>query len=258
MSYYTFLKSFGAVLLLVSCAHIAQKSNTNPLVKPNWQAQNAGLPHSKSLAKVDERDAIRFEIRSGETWANKSGIKTFRTEVNTDTFPPLESENWYKFSIYLPKDFPIEDNRLVLAQWWAKTKVHLGEVHRSPILQLRFAEGTLAILLRRYPKKVTTDDESYIQTRFFEKENFQLGFWHDFVFQIKWSATENGFIKAWLGGKKIIDFKGITENQDEVGPTFKFGLYRDDSPKTYVSYMSGIEIGPSAKSIGVEGSQLAP
>ena len=203
--------------------------------------QNAGKPDSAQHVKVAGRDAIRFEIRHGEAFETPEN-RTYRSEVKTNYFPPMGSERWYRFSILLPGDFPIEKNRLVLAQWWAKTKRHLGEVDRSPILHLRFSEGQLLILLRRYPDRITLKDEKYLQTNLFETHSLPLGTWNDFVFHIKWSADDAGFIDAWWNQKNIISFRGKTENQDEVGPVFKFGLYRDDSEKTYVSYVSDAAI----------------
>jgi hypothetical protein len=161
----------------------------------------------------------------------------------------MGSEQWYGFSEFLPKDFPIENNRLVIAQWWALTKSYLGEVHRSPILHLRFGDGKLQILLRRYLERVVRVDENYQQTELYEVHPLALGVWHDFIFHIKWSPNNDGFIEAWMNGKQVIHFRGPTENQDDVGPVFKFGLYRDDSPKTYVSFVSNYRMGDSFEEV---------
>jgi hypothetical protein len=208
-----------------------------------WKRQNAGKTYSLTTVREPNfrgRDSLRFEIRQGDQWE-----KTFRSEVSTGEFAPMGSTRWYKFSILLPKNFPIENNRLVLAQWWAKTKTHLGEVNRSPILHLRFGDGVLTILLRRYPNRITRNDESYIQNNLYLSREFPLGSWNTFVFQVRWQPDEFGFIHAWLNGVQIIDYRGITENQDEVGPVFKFGLYRDDSSRTYVGYYSDVAMGLS-------------
>jgi hypothetical protein len=233
-------------IVFTGCSHKPASEPVNPnwlapLDAKVWEIQNAGKPYSIMSTILGGKDCLRFEIRKGDVWENH-GSNSFRTEISTHEFPPMKSEKWYAFSIFLPSNFPIEDNRLVLAQWWAKTKKHLGEVSRSPILHLRFVEGRLGILLRRYPDKVVLDDEKYIQNKLFVTNKFELGKWHKFVFRVKWSSTEDGFIQTWWNGNKIIDYKGITENQDEVGPVFKFGLYRDDSPKTYVSCMREVFI----------------
>jgi hypothetical protein len=224
--------------------------------KPNWLApldagawveKSAGKPYSVTKSSFAGRNSLRFEIRQGDAW-EAEGVRTFRTEISTNEFPPMGSEKWYAFSVFIPSDFPIEDNRLVLAQWWAKTKTQLGEAPRSPILSLRFAEGKMAILLRRYPRKVAHKDDNFIQTDLFSK-NLELGKWQDFVFHVKWSPAKDGFVEAWWNSEKVVEFEGITENQDDIGPVFKFGLYRDDSSKTYVSYFSDVFVGDTSESV---------
>jgi hypothetical protein len=59
--------------------------------------------------------------------------------------------------------------------------------------------------------------------------------WLDFRFQIRFSTTENGRIRAWLGDKQVVDYLGVNaypENKQTgyANPSrfyFKMGLYRD-------------------------------
>lgn len=39
------------------------------------------------------------------------------------------------------------------------------------------------------------------------------GIWYDFVYNVRWSATD-GFFRAWVGGKKKLDYKGPTLYKD--------------------------------------------
>src|ERR1039458_2474013 len=87
-----------------------------------------GRAKRRSAVRVSQpsllgEDSLRFELRKGEDWANRSGSRPFRSEVDTDEYPPLKSVRWYRLDLYLPPDFPIENNRLVLAQW------HRSEEH---------------------------------------------------------------------------------------------------------------------------------
>lgn len=219
--------------------------------KVEWEIQSPGKTYSVTRVPSPASqgaDSLRFELRKDEAWLNRE-TPTLRSEVATKEFVPMGSERWYGFSLFMPKDFPIEKNRLVLAQWWALTKKYLGEVNRSPILQLRFSEGILKVLMRRYPDRIVTDAEKYIEESLYQDRKFELGRWHDFIFHVKWSHDTDGFIEAWLAGKKVIDFEGMTENQDDVGPTFKFGLYRDASDKTYVSYVRNVRVGQTYESV---------
>ena len=228
-------------------ASAQSKSDWLSPLETKWKKQNPGKPYSLQIIKEPRRkksDSLRFEIREGETWTSTDQT-TFRTEVNTNHHVPMNSENWYGFSIQLPKDFPIENNRLVLAQWWALTKEELGEVHRSPPLQLRYADGRLSIRLRTSQLRVVKDPEKYDEKKLFETHDFKHGEWSDFVFQVKWSFKDDGFINVWWNGKQVVKYVGQTNYNDDVGPKLKFGLYRDDSKATYVSYMSEVRMGKS-------------
>ena len=210
-----------------------------------WAIHSPGKPYSVSRVPRPSRNggqSLRFELRGRERW-EAGGLSSFRAEVDTHEHVPMESAQWYGFSIELPKDFPLEDNRLVLAQWWAMPKK--GEVHRSPVLALRFSEGKLSLLLRYYAERIVRDPDGYRQKKLLAIDPLPLGVWNDFVFHVKWSPTADGFIEAWRNGEKILDYKGITGNQDEIGPAFKFGLYRDGTDKTYVGYFGGYRMGDS-------------
>jgi hypothetical protein len=241
---------------LGSCSHasraLANQENWLASLGTKWREQNPGKPYSIQRVHEPRRhnsDSLRFEIRSGEAWVSEDQSSSFRTEVNTFHQAPMNSENWYGFSLMLPKDFPIEDNRLVLAQWWALTKEYLGEVHRSPPLQLRYADGRMSVRLRTSDLRVVKDPEAYREDKLFETRKFQHGIWNDFVFHVKWSFSQDGFIRVWWNGKQVVDYVGRTTYNDDVGPKFKFGLYRNDSKATYVSYMSEVREGASRAAV---------
>lgn len=251
----TCFKKFGYFvatcwLLQLAFAFVSFAKNENEWLIPvetKWKKQNPGKPYSLQRVKKPRRkksDSMRFEIRRGESWTSGDKLVSFRTEVNTNQHVPMNSENWYGFSIQLPNDFPIENNRLVLAQWWALNKENLGEVLKAPPLQLRYADGRMSIRLRTSRLRVVKDPEAYTENKLFETRKFRHGQWNDFVFQVKW-AFNDGFINVWLNGEQVVEYKGQTTYDDEIGPKFKFGLYRDDSKETYVSFMSEVRQGKS-------------
>ena len=247
---------FFILIVLSGCANGAstESSKSNWLSKypSQWRAQNPGKDYSIRLDSQIKRhtdSSLRFELRHGETWQSDEGHKSYRSEVTAGGHVAMGSEKFYGFSLYLPQDFPIENNRLILAQWWPLTKQALGEVHRSPVLQFRFADGHLSIRLRLNQKKITTDPEDYEEEKLYDIHQYPLGQWNDFVVKAKWSPTKDGLLNIWLNGKQIVTYVGQTEYLDEVGPKFKFGLYRDDTSKTYVSYMSEVRIGDSFKQV---------
>jgi hypothetical protein len=163
-------------------------------------------------------------------------------------FPAKESVRFYACNLFIPRDFPIEDNRLVLMQWWPQTKTELGEVGRSPSMALRYSEGRITVDIRHSDLHVVKNADTVPRVKVLSLPKFPRGLWHRFVFQVKWSFRK-GFAKIWLDGKPVADYEGPVGYDDAQGPLFKFGMYRDDSPKTYVTYFNGCREGATRQAV---------
>jgi hypothetical protein len=69
--------------------------------------------------------------------------------------------------------------------------------------------------------------------------------WLDFKFQIRFSSSEHGRVKAWLGDKQLVDFTGATANPENATTSypspsrfyFKMGLYRNVMPEPMTVYI---------------------
>lgn len=221
-----------------------------------WRRVSAGKPYSiQVVAKpsFNGEKSLRFELRKGDSWTSKSGV-SYRSEIETESAPPMNSVRWYRFAILLPEDFPIEDNRLVLFQWHGSDKKSLGEASRSPVLAVRYVGGTLSITMRHSAERIVHDPDAVPNEKLFKTSDFQRGKWNDFVVQAKWAYTEDGFVNVWLNGRKVVSYQGPVGYNDDVGPYVQFGLYRDDSDKTYVSYISDVRGGNSAEDVGFASS----
>lgn len=103
----------------------------------------------------------------------------------------------------------------------------------------------MSVRLRTSGLRVVKDPEAYREDKLFETRNFRQDEWNDFVFHVKWSFNSDGFIQVWWNGKQVANYKGRTTYDDDVGPKFKFGLYRNDSKATYVSFISEVREGSS-------------
>jgi len=128
----------------------------------------------------------------------------------------------YSFSLYLPKDFPVVNTRLVIAQWkefceWIRCRPP------NPVLAIRYSGGELFVTRR--------GDEG--QTRLYTAQGDMRGRWLDFRFVIRFSQKDDGIITGWLNGQQIIQYRGVTAYRSAFGYTahaffyFKMGLYRD-------------------------------
>ncbi len=244
------MRVWGVILLsfigLIGCVHTHHSSWVDSW--SSWEENSPAKPYSVQVDKKithGSSPSIRFELRQGEGWRGKKGTYTYRSELEPGPFPPIRSTQWYGCSIYLPKDFPIEDNRLVLLQWWPKTKTELGEVGRSPSLALRYRNGKLSVTIRHSDLHVVKDPDSVPAETLFETNKFELGQWNDFIFQATWSHKEDGLVNVWWNKNQIVKYNGPVGYDDEVGPVFRFGLYRDDTPQTYVAYFSNCRQGTS-------------
>jgi hypothetical protein len=198
---------------------------------------------------VSKEQSLRFELRKNEYWTDIKGDRSFRAEIDAKDRPPINSERWYRFKIMLPGDFPIEDNRLVLAQWHGADKWWLGENNRSPVLSFRFIDGIFSIKLMHSSNRIIWNVGDIPSEKLFKSQEFTLNEWHDFVIEAKWTYEDDGFINIWWNNEQIVHYKGPVGYNDFKGPYFQFGIYRDSTDQTYVSYMKNILIGNSAKDV---------
>lgn len=136
----------------------------------------------------------------------------------------LENKTYeYKFSMFLPDNFPILPTRLVIAQW-KQFCPFCSCSEYSPILAIRYISGRLFITLQIDSSRQTLYEVNQeIRNR-----------WMDFTFQIKFSRQANGKVSAYLNNKEIINYTGITSYQNDCRVLsnrnkyyFKMGLYRD-------------------------------
>lgn len=184
------------------------------------------------------KSSVKFEVRKGDYRINKKGEKSSRAELSTETPVNIGQEYQYIFSIYIPKDFPIEDNRLVIGQWWAPSDP--GEINRSPAMALRFRNGKFYISIRTSNEKIMTSEGKEIIL--YETNKLALGQWNDFTFKVKWSSKNDGLVNAWLNKDQIIKYNGPVGYNDNQDPYFQFGIYRDETPYTYVIYFDEISV----------------
>lgn len=256
------------LLCLVSCYFLwMKKTETNAKndwlqkneIKSEWLgkliAQGRLLSPGKSYSinaitdSVNKGQSLRFELRKNEYWKDITGNHTFRSEIDARDKPAMGSEKWYRFSIRLPEDFPIEDNRLILAQWHGADKWWLGEKNRSPVLAFRYRNGEFNIRLMHSAERIIKDVDNVPFEKLFKTKIFPLNEWHDFVIQARWTYKKDGLINIWWNNRQIVNYKGPVGYNDNIGPHFQFGIYRDSTSKTYVSFMKNVIMGNNAVEI---------
>ena len=101
----------------------------------------------------------------------------------------------------------------------------------------------MGIDVRHSPERVVHDADHVPTTKLFGTTSFPLNVWNDFVVQAKWSYQEDGFINIWWQGQPIVQYHGPVGYNDDIGPYLTFGIYRDDSDRTYVTYVNQVKSG---------------
>ena len=131
----------------------------------------------------------------------------------------------YSFSMRFPADFPIVPTRLVIAQWKQDCSGRPQCSDNSPVAAIRYSSGALMITRQTGPHRAIL----------FQTGEDLRGHWTDFRVQIRFTPRENGWLKAWLNGTQVADYRGATAYPETAAtgyrsPSlfyFKMGLYRD-------------------------------
>lgn len=198
-------------------------------------AQNAKKPWSINIEKNivrAGRGGLRFELRPGDLYRDRFK-KAERTELYEKYNPNLGKEIWYGFSVLVPDECRTKDAYpVIIGQWHDKSKWG-----RYPNLSQKLSGNNLYIYLLWSVKPgsdTITENTVYYQdpsapnvgATGFKVEEFELGQWFDFIYNIKWAGDDSGFLYLWVNGEKTFEYSGPTAYHDEhFGPYFKFGIY---------------------------------
>lgn len=187
-------------------------------------------------AKREGSHSARFSLRPGDRVSGG-----WRAELRDLNNAVPDSVVWYSISTMVPENFPNEpDNSFVLIQWhdqkvpWNNPKGH------SPPLAARYREGRLDITLR-HAFEGQKDGDNGRELILYSHEGLKQGEWHDFVYQIKWSASPDpastGFVRVWMNGRQVVNYTGPVGYFDDLGPYVKFGVYaRHDVRQEHIVY----------------------
>ena len=158
------------------------------------------------------RYALKATVRHGDDPIGASGN---RNELLYISQEKTGSTWFYKWSTQFPKNYPSSDTWQVVVQW------HQEGCCGSPPLEL-FVRGEEMNL------RVGGADGDIVW-----QGPLKRGEWHDFILQVKWSASpKTGFVQMWHNGQLAVPKTyGATQYGKEMN-YLKLGLYRDDSIRT--------------------------
>jgi hypothetical protein len=203
-------------------------------MSPIWSSkrmESHAFEIQSAIVRKGEK-AAKLTLRAGDVAEDGNGkdLPTERDELLEAGF--LESiegiKYEYQFSMFLPDSFPIVPVRLVIAQWKQDCPGKAPCSKYSPVLAVRYVSGKLFVTLQ----------SDSIRHTLYERSEEIRNQWLDFKFQVRFSRQDDGEVMAFLNGKEIACYKGITsypegrENPAEKNRYyFKMGLYRDRMPE---------------------------
>jgi Polysaccharide lyase len=203
-----------------------------PTLSSLWETNRfkAGAVVMQSQIVRVGHGAAQITLQSHDTFQKgiNGDLDTERDELMEDNELMSQEGAAYEFSfsMFLPANFPVVPTRLVIAQW----KQYCAEQKDpcsgdSPVLAIRYIGGELLVTQAINKKRITL----------FERRGEFRNRWLDFRFRVKFSPSAAGRVQAWLGDEQIVNFSGVTADDDSTvtgypSPSqfyFKMGLYRD-------------------------------
>jgi hypothetical protein len=202
----------------------------------HWNGRKL-LPGALQIQSSVVRDgkwAASITLRQGDQLVQEIGSELERAELEESrALWSVEGASYsYSFSIFVPQDFPIALTRLVIAQWKQLCPAQ-SCTPDNPIIAIRYDRRELFIT-----HQVSQQKQILYRTR----EDIRNR-WLDFRFQVRFSRSPYGHVRAWLGNNLIINYRGINANptsggyEDQSRFYFKMGLYRDRMPEPMTIYL---------------------
>lgn len=226
----------ASVLLGASCRSPSLSTADGfdgPSLSDLWTTRKfvAGALDFQSDVTRAGRGAARLTLRPGDHVPGEEGSSLERAELEEarSQESALDATYRYEFSVFLPPDFPIV-SRLVFAQW--KERCLLEDcTPDNPTLAIRYEGGRLLI----------THQTGETRQTLYETADDIRGRWLDFRFDIRFSRSTAGVIRAWLGNRQLVSYTGVNAYSESGGYGdrfyFKMGLYRDRLSEPMVIYL---------------------
>ena len=183
----------------------------------------------------NDKKCLKVTVHPGDKpKIGRSGQGTERAEIGElkENLLPIGIDAWYGLSFLVPSDFPINDNRLVIAQW---KELKSGEKKLSPVISIRYQEGEII-------GQIINGSE--IQK--FNYAPVALEEWHRVTVNFNIDENHLGYCKFLLDGKMFGEYSGhIGYDELSAQMHFRMGLYRDQQPYEQTLYFDKFRRGTS-------------
>lgn len=202
-----------------------------------WGVQQAtGKSYSIQEATSAPPLQHRFEVRSGDTWSKDRYVN--RAEFQSLTKHPFGEDVWFSYAMRIKAGAPV-------TKWNVLGQFHntpdAGEPGLSPPFAINFIPGEKLRFLRRYnPYEVDSSPTvSTMLTKAVARDR-----WYRIVGRITFGWNDDGAVNIWMDGSKVIGLSNTNIGyNDEVGPYWKFGIYRAQVSETLAVEYANMELG---------------
>ena len=235
----TFITVFAFVILCLSA--LSDDTNRSRLIFVGdfesgefKQFADARWDHTKRKCTI-VKDPVRHGRFAARMTLDRKRDKQ-STNYRTDLVPKrkgegylkqtLNQEYWYGFSTYFPNTWRPDTQSELFVQWHAVADKREGETARPPVLAI-YIYGEDYYIKKRWDSKRNSNHLKIPHKKLWGGPiTPDLGRWTDWVFHLKWSFGNDGFVKVWKNGKQIVSDNGPNCYNDERGPYFRFGVYK--------------------------------
>lgn len=140
-------------------------------------------------------------------------------------------EAYYSWSLRIPDDYPMERRWQLFAQWHDQPDEENGFTWKTkpptfPPISLRCVEQKVFLQINRH------DQDRWLLG---PEVPIEPGKWVHFLFHIKWSMNDDGFVEAWMDDTPLTPFNGtdykvyVPTIYNTTGNYLKLGNYRHNA-----------------------------
>lgn len=212
-----------------------------PVGSNNRTAFLTGKSKPWALNSFANGKIYRFEVRAGDV-AQDSDVSNGneRSEIKSNAFKFSAGTEpiWLSWAFMVEKGSPITNNFNIIGQ--VHNTSDLGEPYLRPPLVLSLGRGDKLQLNTIADTRRISDDKSPVVTRW--SSTIERGRWYRVVLKVIMSPLK-GHLTFWLDGDKVFDEPTAVGYNDEQGPYFQYGIYREATRETLAILYQNVEAG---------------
>jgi len=137
-------------------------------------------------------------------------------------------------SIWISDSFYVERGDPVTADWTTVGQIH-DRVGLGPVFGMSIQCGEYL--------SVDITGEGFVKT--IGTHPIARGHWYNRVINLKFNQSGAGFVRVWINGVQIADYRGPTGNPATQYYYWKYGIYRSHAPEYVAVRYANVRIGGS-------------